>query len=76
MQKIKKSLFFIASAIMLCNASFAQDKKPFLYSNRISILAGLIQPMVLKGGNIEITYFRVLIIHMAFSGNVWRNNYR
>lgn len=39
--------------------SFAQNegKTDLLYSNKFSILAGLIQPMVLKGGNIEFNYF-------------------
>lgn len=39
--------------------SFAQnsDKPELLYSNKFSILAGLIQPTALKGGNIEFNYF-------------------
>jgi hypothetical protein len=39
--------------------SFAQkdDKSDLLYSNKFSILAGLIQPTVLKGGNVEFNYF-------------------
>ena len=60
MQKLKKSFIISAFATMLFHTSFAQkteEKKPFLYSNRVSVLAGLIQPMVLKGGNIEVTYF-------------------
>lgn len=46
--------------LFLTHISFGQkneEKKKLLYSNRISVLAGLIQPMVLKGGNIEVTYF-------------------
>ncbi len=39
--------------------SFAQngEKPDLLYSNKFSILAGLIQPTALKGGNIEFNYF-------------------
>lgn len=39
--------------------SFAQNegKTDLLYSNKFSILAGLIQPTALKGGNIEFNYF-------------------
>ncbi len=39
--------------------SFAQnsDNPELLYSNKFSILAGLIQPTALKGGNIEFNYF-------------------
>ena len=33
------------------------ERKPLLYSNRFSILAGMVQPTVLNGGNIEINYF-------------------
>jgi hypothetical protein len=33
------------------------EKKQLLYSNKFSILAGMIQPMVLRGGNIEFNYF-------------------
>ena len=38
--------------------SFAQkvEKKELFYSNKFSIVAGLIQPIALKGGNIEVTY--------------------
>lgn len=50
----------MAAILSLSITSFGQkteEKKSFSYSNRISVLAGLIQPMVLKGGNIEVTYF-------------------
>lgn len=60
MQNSKKSLLVLVTSLLLIQASFAQEakeKKEFLYSNRVSVLAGLIQPMVLKGGNIEVTYF-------------------
>ncbi len=57
MQNLKKLLFSVAAILLLTQTSYGQEKKDFLYSNRVSILAGLIQPMVLKGGNIEVTYF-------------------
>lgn len=60
MQNSKKSLLVLVTSLLLIQTSFAQEakeKKEFLYSNRVSVLAGLIQPMVLKGGNIEVTYF-------------------
>jgi hypothetical protein len=55
-----KSLLIIATSLLHIQISFAQEakqKKELLYSNRISVLAGLIQPSVLQGGNIELTYF-------------------
>lgn len=33
-----------------------KNKSEFQYSNKFSIVAGLIQPIVLKGGNVEVTY--------------------
>lgn len=60
MKNLKKSILVIATSLLLIQNSFAQEtkaKKEFLYSNRVSVLAGLIQPMVLKGGNVEVTYF-------------------
>ena len=59
-ENLKKSFLVFATSLLLLQTSFAQDgkqKKDFLYSNRVSVLAGLIQPLVLKGGNIEVTYF-------------------
>lgn len=50
-----KKLFFSILFLAILNKSFAQ-KKELLYSNRFSIVAGLIQPIALKGGNIEVTY--------------------
>lgn len=60
MQKSKKLIWATAAFLLLSQASFGQEakeKKKFLYSNRISVLAGLIQPMVLKGGNIEVNFY-------------------
>jgi hypothetical protein len=60
MIKLVKPVKIFAAALLLFQTSIAQETKPqkdFMYSNRVSILAGLIQPMVLKGGNVEVTYF-------------------
>lgn len=38
------------------NAQSSTGKKNFLYSHRFSVLAGLIQPALLKGGNVEFNY--------------------
>jgi len=60
MKKSIRTTIVFAIALLLFQTSFAQEtkqKKEFLYSNRISILAGLIQPIVLKGPNFEINYF-------------------
>jgi hypothetical protein len=56
---MKNSLFTIVFvAISITNSAAQTDKKQdFLYSNKFSILAGLIQPLALKGGNIEFNYF-------------------
>lgn len=35
----------------------APAKPDFLYSNRFSVLFGLIQPVALSGGNVEVNYF-------------------
>lgn len=39
------------------NAQNTIEPEKFDYSNRFSILAGLIQPTLLRGGNIEVNYF-------------------
>ncbi len=55
---MKKISLAIALIIILINATAQKNnKQAFLYSNKISILAGLLQPTSLKGGNIEINYF-------------------
>lgn len=58
---MKKSIVTLAVSItclisQFANAQSSTVKKDFLYSNRFSVLAGLIQPAVLKGGNVEINY--------------------
>lgn len=60
MQKLKKIFWAITPYLLfnqICLAQSTNPKETFRYSNRFSILAGLIQPMILKGGNIEMTYF-------------------
>lgn len=54
-----KKLATLISFIHICSHTLAQDdsKSQLLYSNRFSILAGLIQPMVLQGANVELNYF-------------------
>ncbi len=53
-----KHIFIAIALFVICiSNSFAQAKKELLYSNRFSILAGMIQPTLLKGGNIELNYF-------------------
>ncbi len=41
----------------LLHARPAPAQTPLRYSNRVSILAGLLQPLVLRGGNVEVNYF-------------------
>ncbi|MDN5396727.1 MAG: hypothetical protein L0G39_16255 [Chryseobacterium sp.] len=57
MQVSIKKIFAGAAVFLLTQNSYGQENKDFLYSNRVSVLAGLIQPILLKGGNIEVTYF-------------------
>jgi hypothetical protein len=54
MKKIIATAFLTLTAMGL----FAQSttKKELLYSNKFSVLAGLIQPLSLGGGNVEINY--------------------
>ena len=55
-----KNLMLIIAFVAICVTSvIAQSAQSteLLYSNRFSILAGLIQPTALKGGNIEFNYF-------------------
>jgi hypothetical protein len=56
MKKTLLALVFITIALVQAIAQNA-DSKALLYSNKFSILAGLIQPTALKGGNIELNYF-------------------
>ncbi len=56
---MKKTMLILLLVGVATVQSFAQNtgKKELLYSNRFSILAGLIQPTALNGGNIEINYY-------------------
>ena len=54
-----KNIFLIITIIILSNSnSFAQTKpkKDFLYSNKISVLFGILQPTALGGFNVELNY--------------------
>lgn len=50
-----KKLFLSTTLICLFSQIFAQ-KRELPYSHRFSVMAGLIQPIALKGGNIEVNY--------------------
>jgi hypothetical protein len=54
MKKIITTALLILTCLVL-NAQ-SKKKKEFLYSNKFSVLAGLIQPLALRGGNIEVNY--------------------
>jgi hypothetical protein len=56
---MSKKIILITTILMLSiTHSFAQNKakKDFLYSNKISVLFGLLQPVVAKGFNMEVNY--------------------
>lgn len=55
---MKNIIVFIATIILGSTNSFAQNKakKDFLYSNKVSVLFGLLQPVVAQGFNMEINY--------------------
>ena len=56
---MKAFINLIALVIFIITQATAQisEKKQLLYSNKFSVLAGLVQPTILRGGNIEINYF-------------------
>jgi hypothetical protein len=60
---MKNNIKNIALSILIASLSiinvFSQSNKKteFLYSNKFSLMAGLIQPIGLSGGNIELNYF-------------------
>ncbi len=56
---MKKVFFVLVLSCASIASGFSQvsQSSEFLYSNKFSILAGLIQPLLLKGGNIEVNYF-------------------
>jgi hypothetical protein len=53
-----KNIVIIATIIFSVTNGFAQSKtkKDFLYSNRVSVLFGLLQPVVAQGFNVEVNY--------------------
>jgi hypothetical protein len=58
--KTFKKIFLALPVVLTCIAtSSAQNSEnaDFLYSNKFSLLFGVIQPAVLKGFNVEINYF-------------------
>lgn len=56
---MKQTILVLALFSLAISSGFAQERKQkeLLYSNRLSVLAGLLQPVVLSGGNIEFNYF-------------------
>ncbi len=57
--KMSKNLIIIVALVSISiSNSFAQtkSKKEFLYSNKFSLLFGMIQPTVAKGFNVEVNY--------------------
>lgn len=53
-----KKIIVIAFLILTTGGLYAQSetKKELLYSNKFSVLAGLLQPLALGGGNVEVNY--------------------
>jgi len=75
MGKSAKLFIVMATSLLLTQTSYGQTlskRKEFLYSNRLSVLAGLIQPMLLRGGNIEVTYFTKKM-SFDYSHGFWLN---
>ncbi|MGL5892078.1 MAG: hypothetical protein ACRC3B_19450 [Bacteroidia bacterium] len=54
---MKKSVLIAAVLQFAFTGIIAQQSNQLQYSNRFSILAGLIQPFALSGGNVELNYF-------------------
>lgn len=58
MKNYSKNLALTLLLVISTTSFFAQNaKKDFDYSNRFSLLFGLIQPTVLSGFNVEVNYF-------------------
>jgi hypothetical protein len=55
---MKNIILITAIICMSISNAFAQksEKKQFLYSNKVSVLFGLLQPLVAKGFNVEVNY--------------------
>jgi hypothetical protein len=56
---MKKLVAIVVFSTIVLSIAQAQNsaKEPFLYSNKVSVLFGLLQPVVAKGFNIEFNYF-------------------
>jgi hypothetical protein len=54
----KKIIIIVALAAFSISNSFGQstEKKDFLYSNKFSLLFGMLQPTIAKGFNVEVNY--------------------
>jgi hypothetical protein len=54
----KVTLFIVVLIVLFATKNVAQmtEKKDFLYSNKVSLLFGLLQPVVASGFNIEVNY--------------------
>lgn len=53
---MKTALVSILLLLALNTLAQAENKPAFLYSHKFSLLAGLIQPIALKGWNVEVNY--------------------
>jgi hypothetical protein len=55
---MKNLILIITILVMSVTNTFAQskNKKDFLYSNKVSVLFGMIQPLVAQGFNMEVNY--------------------
>ncbi len=60
MKKFRNIISVLVLSTTLISNSFAQktEKQDFLYSNKFSLLFGIIQPTALQGFNVEVNYFR------------------
>jgi hypothetical protein len=56
---MKKLVAIIVFSTIVLSIAQAQNttKEPFLYSNKVSLMFGLLQPTVAKGFNVEVNYF-------------------
>ena len=53
---MKNILITVLMLLSLQTIAQTEEKKEFLYSNKFSIMAGLIQPIALRGGNVELNW--------------------
>lgn len=57
-----KKIVTIALVTLTTIGLYAKSKKALVYSNKFSVLAGLIQPLALGGGNVEVNYTTKIMI--------------